>query len=434
MSLFGIFLGLALLIFLAFKGQSILWVAPLCAIVVAILSSFEDPTINVVDMYTTNYMGAMSAFISSWFPAFMLGAVFGKIMEVTGAAKSVGLWLTKLIGAKQAILAVVAACALMTYGGISLFVVVFAIYPIAVALFREADISNKLIPGAISLGAFTFTMTAVPGTPQIQNIIPTGYYGTTAMAAPIMGLVATAVMFGGGLFWMKTREAKLRKAGEHFVEPSNLAASDDSDLPNPIISLLPLIAVPVALNVANLPLVVSLFVGILLAMVLNMKHASKFSAAWGEGASGGLMSIGNTGAANGFGGVVKAVPGFATLTSILTSVPGTPLISEAIAVSCLAGATGSASGGMGIALEALGPKYAELIGTDPSVTAETLHRVASVASGGLDTLPHNGAVITLLSVCGLTHKDSYIDIGMNCCIIPTIAVCICIAMSMIGIY
>lgn len=229
MSLFGIFLGLALLIFLAFKGQSILWVAPVCAIVVAILSSFEDSSINVVEMYTSNYMASMAAFIQSWFPAFMLGAVFGKIMELTGAAKAVGLWLTKIIGAHQAILAVVVACALMTYGGISLFVVVFAIYPIAVALFREADISNKLIPGAISLGAFTFTMTALPGTPQIQNIIPTTYYGTTAMAAPIMGLVATIVMLGLGMLWMKYREGKLRKAGEHFVEPSNVASVDGEE-------------------------------------------------------------------------------------------------------------------------------------------------------------------------------------------------------------
>ena len=434
MSLFGIFFGLALLIFLAFKGQSILWVAPVCAAVVALFSSFEDPTINVLDMYTTNYMAAMAAFIQSWFPAFMLGAIFGKVMEVTGAAKSVGLWLTKLIGAKQAILAVTVACGVLTYGGISLFVVVFAIYPLAVALFREADISNKLIPGAISLGAFTFTMTAVPGTPQIQNIIPTNYYGTTAMAAPIMGLVATIVMFGGGMIWMTMREKKLRAAGEHFVEPTNVAEIDGDVLPNPIVSLIPLISVPVTMNVLGLPLVGALLIGTVLSMVLNFKHAKKFPEALSAGASGGLMSIGNTGAANGFGGVVKAVPGFATLTNLLINVPGTPLISEAIAVSCLAGATGSASGGMGIALEALGPKYMELVGTSPSVTPETLHRVASVASGGLDTLPHNGAVITLLSVCDLTHKDSYIDIGMNCCVIPTIAVIVCIIMAMIGIY
>ena len=433
MSLFGIIFGLALLIFLAFKGQSILWVAPVCAAVVALFGMFEDPTINVLTMYTENYMTAMSGFIKSWFPAFMLGAIFGKVMELTGAAKSVGLWLTKLIGAKQAILAVVVACGVLTYGGISLFVVVFAIYPLAVALYREADIPNKLIPGAISLGAFTFTMTAIPGTPQIQNIIPTGYYGTTAMASPVMGIVAALVMFLLGMIWMKMREKKLKAEGLHFVEPSNLAVSEDKELPNPIVSLIPLISVPITMNILKFPLVGALLCGVVLAMVLNFKHAKEFPKALTDGASGGLMSIGNTGAANGFGGVVKAVPGFATLTAMLLNVPGTPLISEAIAVSCLAGATGSASGGMGIALEALGPKYMELAASDPNLTPEALHRIASVASGGLDTLPHNGAVITLLSVCGLTHKDSYIDIGMNCCVFPTVAVIVCIIMAMIGI-
>jgi H+/gluconate symporter-like permease len=434
MSLLGIVVGLALLIFLAFKGQSILWVAPVCAAVVALFSMVEDPTINVLEMWTGNYMAAMATFLQTWFPAFMLGAIFGKVMEVSGAAKSVGLWLTKLIGAKQAIIAVVIACGVLTYGGISLFVVVFAIYPLAVALYREADIPNKLIPGAISLGAFTFTMTAIPGTPQIQNIIPTNYYGTTAMAAPVMGIVAALVMLIGGVAWMKMREKKLKAQGLHFVEPSNLEVmAEDTELPNPIVSLIPLISVPVTLNLFSVPLVGSLLIAVVLTLILNYKCFKDFPKAINDGAAGGLMSIGNTAAANGFGGVVKAVPGFATLTTMLLGIPGTPLISEAISVSVLAGATGSASGGMGIALEALGPKYMELAASDPNLSPEALHRVASVASGGLDTLPHNGAVITLLSVCGLTHKDSYLDICMNCCIIPIIAVIVCIILAMIGI-
>ena len=433
MSLFGIIFGLALLIFLAFKGQSILWVAPVCAAVVALFGMFEDPSINILTMYTENYMVGMSGFVKSLLPAFMLGAIFGKLMEITGAAKSVGVMLTKLIGAKQAILAVVIACGALTYGGISLFVVVFAIYPLAVALYREADIPNKLIPGAISLGAFTFTMTAIPGTPQIQNIIPTQYYGTTAMAAPLMGIVAALVMFIGGIIWMKMREKSEKAKGLHFVEPSNIEKYDESNLPNPIVSLIPLISVPVTMNALKVPLVGALLIAVVLTMILNFKNYAVFTKCINDGANGGLMSIGNTAAAVGFGSVVKAVPGFATLTGILLGIPGNPLISEAVAVSCLAGATGSASGGMGIALEALGPKYMELAANDPSLTPEALHRVASVASGGLDTLPHNGAVLTLLSVCGLTHKDSYLDICMNCCIIPTIAVIVCIIMAVIGI-
>lgn len=357
MSLFGIILGLVLLIFLAFKGQSILWVAPICAAVVALFGMFEDPSINVLTMYTENYMQGMANFTMSWFPAFLLGAVFGKMMEATGAAKSVGLMITRFIGAKQAILAVVIACAALTYGGVSLFVVVFAIYPLAVAVYREADIPNKLIPGPIALGAFSFSMSGIPGSPQIQNIIPTQYYGTTAMAAPIMALAAGAVMAVGGVLWMKYRERKLKAQGLHFTEPTNLEVFDESSLPNAFVSLIPLISVPITLNILKLELVASLLIAIVLTALLNYKCFRLFEKCLNEGAAGGLVSIGNTAAANGFGAVVKAVPGFTTLTSFVFGIKGSPLISEAIATSLLAGATGSGSGGISIALEALGPKY-----------------------------------------------------------------------------
>lgn len=433
MSLLGIVLGLALLIYLAYKGQSILWVAPVCAVVVAVFGLFEDPSINILTMWTDNYMAGMANFIQTWFPSFMLGAIFGKLMEATGAAKSVGLMITKIIGAKQAILAVVIACAALTYGGVSLFVVVFAIYPLAVAVYREADIPNKLIPGPIALGAFSFSMSGIPGSPQIQNIIPTQYYGTTAMAAPIMALAAGAVMAVGGVLWMKYREKKLKNQGLHFVEPANLESFDETSLPNPIISLIPLLSVPITLNVMGIELAGSLLIAVILTAVLNYKHFHLFQKCLSDGASGGLMSIGNTGAAVGFGSVVKAVPGFATLTQFVFGIKGSPLISEAIATSLLAGATGSGSGGISIALEALGPKYMELAQSDPNLSPEALHRVASIACGGLDTLPHNGAVITLLSVCGLTHKDSYIDIFVTCTALPTLAVVVAIILGMIGI-
>ena len=433
MSLFGIILGLVLLIFLAFKGQSILWVAPICAAVVALFGMFEDPSINVLTMYTENYMQGMANFTMSWFPAFLLGAVFGKMMEATGAAKSVGLMITRFIGAKQAILAVVIACAALTYGGVSLFVVVFAIYPLAVAVYREADIPNKLIPGPIALGAFSFSMSGIPGSPQIQNIIPTQYYGTTAMAAPIMALAAGAVMAVGGVLWMKYRERKLKAQGLHFTEPTNLEVFDESSLPNAFVSLIPLISVPITLNILKLELVASLLIAIVLTALLNYKCFRLFEKCLNDGAAGGLVSIGNTAAANGFGAVVKAVPGFTTLTSFVFGIKGSPLISEAIATSLLAGATGSGSGGISIALEALGPKYMELAANDPTLSPEALHRVASIACGGLDTLPHNGAVITLLSVCGLTHKDSYIDIFMCCTALPTLAVIVAIILGSMGI-
>ncbi len=428
--MFGIILGLVLLMFLAYRGYSILWVAPVCALVVGFTGGLD-----LLTMYKDTYMSGLAGYVKSWFPVFMLGAIFGHLMDYTGAAKSIAIWLTKMIGPKRAILGVVVGCAVLTYGGISLFVVVFAMYPLALELYREANISRKLIPGAIALGSFTFTMTALPGTPQIQNIIPTNYYGTTPMAAPIMGLVAAALMLILGMMWMTYREKKLSAAGEVFVAPEKKGAveADFTNLPNPLLSFLPLLTVIGTMNFLKWDIIIALLSGIVLSMVISFNKAKGFTKAISNGAVGSITAILNTAGAVGFGTVVKAVPGFATLTALLLNVPGTPLISEAIAVNLLAGATGSASGGMSIALEALGEKYlaiAQQAGIDPAA----FHRVASLSSGGLDTLPHNGAVLTLLTVTGMTHKDSYIDICMTSLVIPILASIPAILLGSLGLY
>lgn len=425
----GIILGLLLLMILAFRGWSIVWIAPICALVVAIFGGLD-----LLLAYTKTYMGGFVGFTKSWFPAFLLGAIFGKLMEVTGAAQSVAQFLVKVIGAKRAILAVVVGCAILTYGGISLFVVVFAMYPIALAIFREANITRKLIPGSIALGAFTFTMTAVPGTPQIQNLIPMEYFKTTPMAAPIMGSVAAAVMLIVGYLYLIWKQRKWEAKGEFFTEPddANIIEIDSENLPSPIISFIPLIAVIITLNVFKWNIVPALLSGIILTMIFNISKKEKFIEAINGGASGSIGSIVNTSAAVGFGTVVQTVPGFATLTGLMMRIQGSPLISEAIAVTVLAGATGSASGGMGIALEALGSQYVQ-IATQTGISPEAFHRVAALASGGLDTLPHNGAVLTLLSVTGLTHKDSYSDIFILCCVIPLLATAVAILLASIGL-
>ncbi len=424
----GIIIGLALLMFLAYKGMSIIWVAPICAMVVALTGGLD-----LLPAYTESYMAGFVGFAKSWFPVFMLGAIFGKVMDESGAARSVAHWITSLIGKKRAILAVVVACAALTYGGISLFVVVFAIYPLAIALFREANITRKLIPGAIALGAFAFTMTAIPGTPQIQNLIPMEYFGTTPMAAPIMGSVAALIMFGVGMLWLTYREKKLTAAGEVFVEPDKkVEATAAAELPNPLVSALPLVAVVVLLNIFDLNIITSLLAGIILGLALNFKRIPSMIATINGGASGSVLAIINTSAAVGFGAVVRAVPGFETLTNMMLGIKGNPLISEAVAVNVLAGATGSASGGMGIALAALGEKYMELAASS-GISPEAFHRIASLSSGGLDTLPHNGAVLTLLAVTAMTHKDSYIDIFMTCTAIPVLSVITAIILASVGL-
>jgi len=435
----GILLGLLLLVFLSYKGYSIIWVAPVSAIVVALFGFGFNGNL-ILEAYTEQYMSSLAAFTKSWFPLFFLGAVFGKMMDVTGSASAVALLLVKLIGAKRALLGVVVSCAVLTYGGVSLFVVVFAIYPLAISLFRNANLPRRLIPGAIALGAFTFTMTAIPGSPQLNNIIAGRYFGTTPYAAPIMGTVGGLVMFGLGYWYLLWKQAKVVKAGEVFIEPldSEIIEEKTDDLPNQYIALLPLIVVVISLYILSKKMLItpasilSLLLGNITVAILNINKSKHFVKALGEGADGSVVAILNTAAAVGFGGVVRAVPGFQTLTDKLLSIDASPLISEALAVTLLAGATGSSSGGMGIALEALGSQYVEIANT-MGMNIEAFHRVATIASGGLDSLPHCGAVITLLAVTGMTHKDSYNDIGMVTCVIPLVALVVAIVMGMVGI-
>lgn len=427
--------------FLAYKGYSIVWVAPLTAAVVALLGG-----LNVLDAYMGPYMEGLVGFVKSWFPAFMLSAIFGNLMDYTGSAKAIAIWLTKTLGSKSAISAIILGCAVLTFGGVSLFVVVFAIYPLALAIFREANISRKLIPGAIAAGAFTFTMTAIPGTPQIQNLIPMKYFGTSPTAAPIMGLTATAILFFGSVFYLEWKKRKLESQGEVFTEPDAAHAAahvEEKDLPHVLLAIIPLLWVIIILNFvpsmiglkASDPknIIIALLTGILVTMILNFKKRSGFIAVVGKGAQGSIGAILNTAAAVGFGTVVKTVPGFAELTNILLSIPGSPLISLSVAVNLLAGATGSASGGMGIALEALGSKYMDLA-TQNNINPAAFHRIASLSSGGLDTLPHNGAVLTLLNNTGMSHKDSYIDIMVTSLILPVIATIPAIILASLGIY
>lgn len=418
LSLLGIFLGLILLMALAYRGHSIIWVAPACAALVALLSGM-----NLLDAYVGDYMKGLAGYVTNWFPAFFLGAVYGKIMDTTGSARSLANKLIDLIGAKRAVAAVVIPCLLMTYGGISLFVVVFVIYPMGYAIYRAANLPRTLLPGAIAFGAFGITMTAVPGTPQIQNLIPMQFYGTTPTAAPVLSMVACFAIGIPGYLYLEWRARKARGEGRGFVEDAKFIESTNEgwDLPSWhwLSGLLPILTVVVVLNLFRQHIVIALLSGILVCCMMNISQYKILLPSVNSGAVGSLTAIMNTSCAVGFGSVVKVVPGFATLTATMMDMPGSILFSEAVAVNVLAGATGSASGGMSIALAALADKYlakAAEIGLNP----EYLHRIASMSSGGLDTLPHNGAVLTLLAVSNCTHKESYMDICVTTCIIPVI--------------
>lgn len=448
LSLSGIILSLLLLMFLAYRGHSVLILAPVLAMLAVL---FSAPSNELLGTYTQVFMQGMGGFAIKFFPIFLLGAVFGKLMEDSGAAHTIAYTLVKRLGKQQALLAIALSAAILTYGGVSVFVVTFAVYPIAAALFREINIPKRLIPGAIAIGALTFTMTALPGTPAIQNAIPMPYFQTDAFAAPGLGLIAAVIMFIGGTWWMKGRLKRALNAGEGYGDhhDSHIKEQDFKHLPPLWGALAPIVLVIVlnyALTKFMLPMmdtayladkkfggvnlsavaglwaiIVALAAGCLLLVFANWKYWRNLKKSVNDGAMGSLLPIFNTASEVGYGTVIATLAGFVILRDFMLGLsPNNPLISEAIVINVMAGITGSASGGMSIALSAMGETYMQL-SKDFGISPELMHRAASIASGGLDALPHNGAVITMLTICGLTHKESYLDIFVVCVAVPLAA-------------
>jgi H+/gluconate symporter-like permease len=211
----GILMSLTLLMLLAYRGVNVLLLAPLMAVLALSFSAGPDLAL-MLGTYTQRFMTELGRYIATFFPLFLVGALFGKLMDDSGSARAIARRIAALTGARRAILAVILACGVLTYGGVSLFVVAFAVYPIARQLFREAEIPKRLIPACIAAGSFTFTMTALPGTPAIQNAIPAPYFGTTTFAAPGLGTLAGVLMLAGCLLWLTWRAGRARRGGEGY--------------------------------------------------------------------------------------------------------------------------------------------------------------------------------------------------------------------------
>jgi H+/gluconate symporter-like permease len=462
MGLIGILVALGLLIWLAYRGWSILLLAPAAAILAAALAG--EP---LLAHWTQTFMASAAQFVMQFFPIFLLGALFGKLMEDSGSVTSIAKFMTQKLGPERAVLAVVLAGAIVTYGGVSLFVAFFVIAPMAHELFRAAGVPRRLMAAAIALGTTTFTMSALPGTPAIQNAIPMPFFGTTPFAAPGLGIIAALVMFCFGMWWLSRAEASARANGEGYggdtvAAGAEQAAQDlvvrerattastfdppeaahgrpSADGPPIAVAALPLVivvAVNLVMSLVVLPrmdasfltgeqwgrtslaavggvwaVVTALFVAIVVLVAINLRRLPALRDSMDAGANASVLPVVSVASLVGFGSVVAALPAFALVRDWVLGIEGGPLVSLAVATNVLASLTGSASGGLTIALDALGAAYLKIAheqGIDPGL----LHRVAVIGAGTLDSLPHNGAVVTLLAVCNSTHRESYLDIVM----------------------
>jgi H+/gluconate symporter-like permease len=450
----GIVLSLVLLMYLAYRGINVLFLAPICA-TIAVLFAGDLP---IMGTYTQLFMVELGKYLARFFPLFMLGAIFGKLMDDSGSATVIAQGIAEKVGAERALLAIVLACGLLTYGGVSLFVVAFAVYPIGAALLRTSDTPKRLLPGAIALGSFTFTMTALPYTPSIQNAIPSPFFGTNTGAAPGLGIIGGVLMFAIGMLWLTRRAHAARAKGEgygiHDEPPATAAAAERR--PPFIVALAPIIVVIVLNFVLTnyiLPamdtdylaqpkygstklsavlgiwsIIIALIAACLTCVALNWSRYANLTDTVNKGTFGSMLPIFNTASEVGYGSVIASLPAFALVRDAMTAVTTNPVWATFIAVNVLAGITGSASGGMSIALTAVGDQLLQEARA-AGISAEILHRVAAMSSGGFDSLPHNGAVITLLAICGLTHKQSYADIFVCSVVGPVLATIVVILIN-----
>ncbi len=439
-SMIGLISGLIFLIVLALRGMNLFLAAPLCALIVAYSGGVVIFDTDGGENFVNGYMEGFSGFIYSWFFMFLLGSLFGKLMDGTGAATSLAQWVVSKLGHKHAILAVVGACAFLTYGGVSVFVVAFSVYPMAYNLFKDADIPHRFIPAALAFGSGTFTMTSA-GSQEIQNWIPTKYLGTTPYAAWEVSFLVALFMMVTGFIWLKWMVKRANQSGEGFGSTKNkvyekeLSPSQDDtkNLPHPITAVIPLVMVLLTSYFTHKTLyenalIVALLVGCISLAVINYKFVVDASKIVSEGTYGALLAIGNTSAVVGFGTVVKLSPAFAVIVATVTNMEGSSLLTAAVAITLVAGITGSASGGQTIVLPELAPHYLES-GMNP----EHLHRITSISSGALDSMPHNGyAVTTIRVICQETHKTAYLPMAGLTLIIPVLASLLAIFLMNLG--
>jgi H+/gluconate symporter-like permease len=443
----GLIGSVVLLIWLALRGVNIIFAALLCSLLV-ILSNGLPLAEGLTEYFSFGPLGAFT-FAGKFFLLFASGAIFGRVMGESHAAASIALALVRQLGAHRALWITTLACALLTYGGVVVFVVIFAMYPLGLKLLQQADIPKRLFCAALALGAGTFTLTALPGTPSIHNVIASVSLGTDLFAGGWLGIAGGLLMFGGGMWYLERQRLRAAANGEHFVAgPADTISNVEQEggsYPHWALSCLPLALVLLTIILPRLlvmsvdeaslaadtffmsllrfansqPVVwpsIALLSGSALAVILFPAVRRDALHVLGNGTQDAIVPLINTAAVIGFGGVVTHTAGFAQFTGAMVESSLPPLLSMFFSVSLVSAITGSASGGLQIFMQTMAPAYLEM-GIQPGV----LHRVATMASGGFDSLPHCGAVVAMLTITGLTHREAYRDVGIITVVIPVLS-------------
>ncbi len=406
-SLIGIIAALVVMILAIMRGVNIFVIALFCSSIVALTSN-----IGLYDALKGNYMQGFVTFFQNNFLIFLTGTIMGKVMEITNGAKAIAKMIVEKFGTKMALISIPLACGIIAYGGVSVFVASFAVFPIALEVFKESNYPRRFIPAALTFGCSTFAMVA-PGAPQIQNAVPTETLGTDLMAGTIVGFISAFVILVVGSIILMKMVSKAKANGEVFVAKEMDVFKEDEKYPNGILALVPLILTIVMINLkvdgkALLPLEVGVFIGSILVLILLNKYQDNKKILYylGEASKSSVTSIANTCAVVGFGAVVQSTVAFPVIVDAMINMPGPIYASAALGTTVIAGVCGSASGGLGIAAPLLGPIY-----LSRGASAAALHRTMTISSAALDSLPHNGYIVTVTNgLANETHKDAYMPV------------------------
>lgn len=438
----GLILALIVLIYLVFKQVPTVFCVLCAALTAGIFNRVE-----VWTTLNTLAQGTGSTFASYMF-VFLLSTIYGELMSSLGCANAIADFLVKLFGKKNVVVIIILTTGLLVYGGVTAMVVCFTVCPIGISLLKEANISKKFLPAMIAFGQGTFALTALPGTPQLNNIIPTEALHTTSTAAPVLGMIAAVLMFVLGTVYLQHEVNKSKKRGEGFEGQESIAEDTvTEERPKPLLAFMPMILLVVCYMAfenlsffgyrfsdygAYTAISSAMVAAIAYLMLLGFASGKKKTAIenLGKGAVDWIMPLLNFSMIVGFGSVIKITAGFSLLTDIALNIPGPKYISAAISVCLLAGVTGSASGGMKIALSSQ-----ELVANwmAGNMNASAMHRIVSVASCGLDSLPHCGGILATLNVCHETHASSYKYIFVTTVLVPILATAVIVACACMGL-
>lgn len=422
----GLILAIIFLIVGAYKGLGALPLSLIGACIVALTNGM-----NLWDALSQFYMGGYAGTYSSYFLLFAFSGLYAKIMDNAGCTTIIGYKMIDWFGKKNVILVSILITAILTYGGVSLFVVIFAVGPIVFMLMKEADLPRSMIPGMIYVGAATFTMTALPGSPQLTNIIPTSYIGTSMTAAPILGIICSIALFVFGFIYIKKETAKRVAAGENWTFPENyntknMEVKDRSLLPAAWKAFVPMIFLIAFIIVggrfiadATLLACIAMLLASLIAYILNYDHLKSFSIKkiLTDGLGDAIPAIGGLAAVVAFGTVVQNSAAFASIVESVLSLDLSPYLKGIVSTAVISGVTGSSSGGLRVMYQSMSEFFIA-----SGCNLDILHRLTAIAAGSLDSLPHCSGLFLLLAYTGLSHKEGYVPVFVVSVIIPAVVV------------